>query len=134
MPPIESCHDGFRPGRLWSLFDMINFRIGGLRTIQGELQVLLGVSIKNAELVASYPHGEKNPLVKDSPIYQENVADAKSGVEKTANMADRGLVDLKCPHIEQAINSLTWWVKQENPSWDDLGSGPINLLAETADG
>lgn len=106
---------------------MINFQIGGLRTIQAEIQVLLGLANRNAEWVASIPHGEKNPVVKDDPDYQATIADTKKGVDTTAQMAEQALAYLKCPHIDQAIKSLTWWSKRENPSWDDLRAKVIAL-------
>jgi len=106
---------------------MFNFEIGGLRAIQGELQVLLGLANRNSEFVASVPNGEKNPILRDDPHYQATIEDTKKGVNEMAQMAERGLGYLQCPHIDRAIRSLTWWPKQESPSWSDLRAKVLAL-------
>lgn len=113
--------------RLWSFWDMINFQISRIGAVQSELQVLLGVANHNAKFVATIPHGEKNPVVKDNPHHQKTIEDSKKNADEVARLAESVLSHLKCPHIDRAITSLTWWSKQEHPSWADLRAKVIAL-------
>jgi hypothetical protein len=48
-PDSSASPDSLQFGLIWSLWDMMNFRIGGLRTIQGEISSLLTLANANSE-------------------------------------------------------------------------------------
>jgi hypothetical protein len=109
------------------MWEMINFRISGLRTIQSELSGLLTLANANADHAATIPHGHKNPVLRDDEDHQRIIRESKDWATKTAELAEKGLAYLHCPHIEGAAKSLKWWSSGDDLDWSHLRAHVIAL-------
>src|SRR5436305_1464830 len=116
------CPDSLQTRRFWSLWEMMNFRIGALRTIQGEIGTLLTMANMNIERSSTIDFDLTNAR------NQEATRQTKEMVTETVEMARRGLSYLRCPHIDHAIDSLSWWPKDDGiPNWHHLRAKAIAL-------
>jgi hypothetical protein len=125
--PTPVAFAAIRPGRLWNLWDMINFKIGQVNAVLAGLNFLINMGITNGDAVAKLPGAHKAPELQTDARYLTILAETKDAVTRIIDQARPVLSPFKCPHIDHAIDSLGWWLNTDNPSWGDLRMKAIAL-------
>jgi hypothetical protein len=112
---------------LWSLWEMaVNFRLNAVRLIHIGLNTLIGISNKNQRAVED-AGGYRNPDVISSPALARGFAEAVIEVQSVISLAETTFADLRCIHINHAIDTLKWWVQYDKKEWSDLKARAVSL-------
>lgn len=106
--------------RLWSLWDMINFRFVSAYMLLRELTVLIQVSNENMQRVDALG-GYDSPAVRNDPTQTTVMGDCKKEAATLATAAQNLFAALSV-HIDSAAKALERWAKGDNHRWAELNT------------
>jgi len=114
--------DGFRPDRLWSLWDMSNnFFFPPVHELLGNLGDLISISHKNLQFI-EIAGGYDSPDVQNDPGFHKAISQSIESVSHCVKACETLLGGLKCIHINDAAKRLEYWPKTNPLRWNELNT------------
>lgn len=125
MLPAGALHQESHPiwdtRRLWSLWDMINFRFSAIHHVMTELSVLIRTSNHNMEFM--HQSGISEEVALQSPHNTEALDDCRKAAVACAELADSWLKALNCIHIDASLKRLKGWGEGDGKrGWSELNT------------
>jgi hypothetical protein len=117
----ENAPDRLQPGRLWSLWEMVNFSFSSANTLLSELRLSISVARNNMEIVER-EGGHARVMALGSQKNLEALSQADEGVKFCATLAEKIFSSLRCPHVDAAIKRLRYWLEadENHKTWAEL--------------